>query len=60
MPETDSRPQARQSAHGSDGVTTKVRAPDMEVVTKGWWTLRVERKPVDEIEAESRARRTKG
>ncbi len=60
MSETDNRPQIRPIAHGNDGAMTKVRAPDMEVVTKGWWTLRVERKPVDEVEAESRARRAKG
>ncbi len=59
MSDTETRPKIRPEVHGGDGVGTKVRAPDMEVVTKGWWTLRVERKPVDELEAESRARRLK-
>ena len=56
MPKTDTRPPSQPAPH--EGMT-KVRAPDMEVVTKGWWTLRVERKSADELEAESRARRAR-
>ena len=59
MSHTETRPQVRPEVHGGNGAMTKVRAPDREVVTKGWWTLRVERKPVDDVEAESRARRRK-
>ncbi len=38
----------------------KVPVPDMEVVTKGWWTMRVGRRSVDALEAENRTRRAKG
>jgi hypothetical protein len=32
-------------------------APPMQVVTKGWWTLREERAPVEELEQEDRNER---
>lgn len=31
-------------------------APDMRVVTKGWWTLREERVPVEELERQDQKR----
>lgn len=34
--------------------------PDMQVVTKGWWTLREERRPVEELEQADRDERKRG
>lgn len=49
-------PQTIDPASGWELVTSSEerRAPEMQVITKGWWTLREERAPVEELEQEDR------
>lgn len=37
----------------------EVRPPDMQVITKGWWTLRKERQSMETLETEDRLRRSR-
>jgi hypothetical protein len=61
MPAPKTLPVAQQDDRsGACGPTDKRRAPDMQVVTKGWWTLREERRPVEALEQEDRAERRQG
>ncbi len=42
---------------GDQSAAAQRRVPDMQVVTKGWWTLRQERQPVEALEQQDRAER---
>jgi hypothetical protein len=50
---------ANQNAERPAGAVPPRRVPDMRVVTKGWWTLREERVPVEVLEQEDRERARK-
>lgn len=43
-------------AEGHIWPRSKRPIPPMEVVTKGWWTMKVRRVPLEVLEAEDRAR----
>ena len=48
---------ARQDTHKAARPRGGRPAPAMQVITKGWWTLREERAPVEELEREDRDER---
>lgn len=41
---------------GAPRGSSPVRAPDMRVVTKGWWVLREERRSLEDLQREDRAK----
>jgi hypothetical protein len=49
-------PSQAKSPNGSDGYRARedLPAPPMRVVTKGWWTLKEERVPVEVLAEEDR------
>jgi len=51
--ETSSAPSSDHAGHGESR-----KVPDMQVVTKGWWTLREQRRPVEELERQDRLERS--
>jgi len=61
MPSPNSKPLGtpghRAAGAEISGRRTDRHVPDMQVVTKGWWTLREERRPVEELEKEDRDER---
>jgi hypothetical protein len=40
----------RAAAPATEGLAVVRLPPDMQVVTKGWWVLKEERRSVDELE----------
>ncbi len=61
MPTPNSKPldMSVDRSAGAEGSGRRIdrHVPDMQVVTKGWWTLREERRPVEELEEEDRDQR---
>lgn len=61
MPSPKSRPQSGLGPHprvpAEPDPPGRRKVPDMQVVTKGWWTLREERQSVEELEKEDRNER---
>lgn len=47
----------RAGVYDSGRPRVRRQMPDMQVITKGWWTLKEERQPVEEIEKEDRDER---